>query len=66
MITINEKEYEFCPGLTLDKTFKKYGIVIEGANIVIVNGRVLSRIDLGNQLAQDNMKITVLKLIGGG
>ncbi|KAF5058469.1 hypothetical protein DSECCO2_346120 [anaerobic digester metagenome] len=66
MITINEKEYEFCPGLTLDKTFKKYGIVIEGANIVIVNGRVLSRIDLGNQLAQDNMRITVLKLIGGG
>jgi sulfur carrier protein ThiS len=66
MITINEKEYEFCPGLTLDKTFKKYGIVIEGANIVIVNGRVLSRTDLGHQLAQDKMKMTILKLIGGG
>ncbi|MBK5244212.1 MAG: hypothetical protein JJE18_04150 [Eubacteriaceae bacterium] len=66
MITINEKEYEFYPGLTLDKTFKKFGVVIEGANIVIVDGCVLSRLNLGHRLAQDEMKITILKLLGGG
>ncbi|WP_303868730.1 hypothetical protein [Acetobacterium wieringae] len=66
MITINGIDYHVCPGLTLDKFFMKYGVALDGTNIVIVDGRVLSRIDLGNQLAQDNMKITVLKLIGGG
>lgn len=66
MIKIDNKEVEFKEGMTLAEALNLIGEKLEQSVIVMVDGKVVSKVDLASTKLHDNSNISLLKLISGG
>lgn len=66
MIKIDNKEVEFKEGMTLAEALNLIGEKLEQSVIVMVDGKVVSKVDLESTKLHDNSNISLLKLISGG
>ena len=66
MIKIDNKEVEFKEEMTLAEALNLIGEKLEQSVIVMVDGKVVSKVDLASTKLHDNSNISLLKLISGG
>lgn len=66
MIKVNDKEVEFQEGMTVGEALKLAGESLDQMVIIMVDGQVISKVDLNKTTVADNTKISLLPLTSGG
>ena len=71
MITINEKEFAYSPGLSLKELVGRYNteqqktLAFDGF-VVLVNGKALTTLEAEKKILLDNDRILITPLLSGG
>lgn len=66
MVKVDNKEVEFIEGMTVADALKSAGERLAQMVIVVVDGKIISREDIGITYLTDNTKVSLLRLISGG
>ena len=66
MIRVNNKEIPYREKMSVREALKLSGENIDTMDIVVVNGEIISKMDLSSTIISDNTQIQLLPLISGG
>lgn len=66
MIIVNNSEIIYREGMTVEDALKEAGERTNFMDIIIVNGKVISRNDLSSTSLSDNSIVKLLPLVSGG
>lgn len=66
MIRINNKEIQYKEKMSVKEALKLSGESIDTMDIVVVNGVIISKMDLSSTIISDNSEIQLFPLISGG